>query len=86
MGLSTGGVGPRLRGGFGGGGGGGDSGAGRGGEAGGRRTLDGVAEFVYESRPDAEVMPHVVEVLGVGGGGGVIWGGNIRATTNALPS
>ena len=26
----------------------------------------GVAEFVYESRPDAEVMPHVVEVLGVG--------------------
>ena len=35
-------------------------------EAGCRRTLDGVAEFVYESRPDAEVMPHVVEVLGVG--------------------
>ena len=35
--------------------------------AGCRRTLDGVAEFVYESRPDAEVMPHVVEVLGVGG-------------------
>ena len=36
-------------------------------EAGCRRTLDGVAEFVYESRPDAEVMPHVVEVLGVDG-------------------
>ena len=35
-------------------------------EAGCRRTLDGVAEFVYESRPDAEVMPHVVEVVGVG--------------------
>ena len=38
-----------------------------GGEAQCRRALDGVAEFVYESRPDAEVMPHVVEVLGVGG-------------------
>ena len=28
--------------------------------------LDNIAEYVYNSRPDAEVMPHVVEVLGVG--------------------
>ena len=33
-------------------------------EAGCRRTLDNVAEYVYNSRPDAEVMPHVVEVIG----------------------
>ena len=31
-----------------------------------RGGFGGGAEFVYESRPDAEVMPHVVEVLGVG--------------------
>ena len=35
-------------------------------EAGCRRTLDNVAEYVYTSRPDAEVMPHVVEIVGVG--------------------
>ena len=34
-------------------------------EAGCRRTLDNVAEYVYSSRPDAEVMPHVVEVVGL---------------------
>ena len=32
-------------------------------EAGCRRTLDNVAGYVYDSRPDAEVMPHVVEVI-----------------------
>ena len=26
--------------------------------------MDSVAEYVYNSRPDAEVMPHVVEVWG----------------------
>ncbi len=35
-------------------------------EAGCRRTLDNVAEYIYTSRPDAEVMPHVVEIVGVG--------------------
>ena len=33
--------------------------------------MDSVAEYVYESRPDAEVMPHVVEVVGWGDGGGL---------------
>ena len=35
--------------------------------------MDSVAEYVYNSRPDAEVMPHVVEVWGgVMGGGGTL--------------
>ena len=36
------------------------------GEAQCRRTLDAVAENIYASRPDAELMPHVVEVIQVG--------------------
>ena len=36
------------------------------GEAQCRRTLDAVAENIYASRPDAELMPHVVEVVAVG--------------------
>ncbi len=31
-----------------------------------RQALDKVADYIYNSRPDAEVMPHVVEIVGVG--------------------
>ncbi len=36
------------------------------GEAQCRRTLDAVAENIYASRPDAELMPHSVEIVAVG--------------------
>ena len=31
-----------------------------------RQALDKVADYIYNSRPDAEVMPHTVEVVDVG--------------------
>ncbi len=36
------------------------------GEARCRRTLDTVADLIYTSRPDAELMPHSVEITQVG--------------------
>ena len=30
-----------------------------------RQTLNSVADFIYDSRPDAELMPHAIEILRV---------------------